>query len=739
MSKVVRKLPQRAASPSSDVEAFARAKIKTLDELVDISAQAKASGQRVVLAHGTFDLLHMGHVRHLEQARTQGDVLIVTITGDGFVNKGPGRPVFTSMLRAEMLAAVGYVDWVAINEAPTAENVIAALKPDVYAKGADYAEAENDKTGKIADERSSVEGRGGRIFFTDDITFSSSSLLNRFFDIHDPKLRGYLEQQRQRNITDTLLEMIEKVRDYRVLLVGDAIIDEYHYVSPLGKSPKENLIATLYRDKELFAGGVVAAANHVAAFCREVDVLTCLGEEDSYEDLILAATKPNVKLNALRRPGVPTTRKSRFVDADYLRKLFEVYYMDDSYIAGHLEQEFAQAIRERAGDYDLVIVTDFGHGLITRSGIEALTSSAKFLAVNAQSNSANQGYNLVTKYPWADYICIDAPEAKLAVGDKFCDLGLIASKLLPEQIACDRMILTHGRYGCVTYDRPQRCSSHSRLYRAGVGHHGRRRCFSGGDLAAGCQRRQPRTGRLYRKRGRRHEGGHRRPQAIGRESAIDPISANALEIGGPMDGQIEGYFATLGALGNDLKASDATGTPLSLSTALEWSIARTQDTKSNGAKILFVGNGGSAAIASHMAIDYTRNGGFSALAFNDGAALTCFSNDLGYEQVFAQQVELHGRAGDLLVAISSSGNSANIVNAVEAARTGGVDVLTLSGFAPDNRLRGLGDVNIYVPNSLYGFVEIAHLAVCHAILDIAMGWRAEGASPVYTELKRQRA
>ena len=100
-------------------------------------------------------------------------------------------------------------------------------------------------------------------------------------------------------------------------------------------------------------------------------------------------------------------------------------------------------------------MTDFGHGLITRKSIDALSGSAKFLAVNAQSNSANQGYNMITKYPWADYICIDAPEAKLAVADKFGDLGLIASKLLPEQIACDRMILTHGRYGCVTYDRSE--------------------------------------------------------------------------------------------------------------------------------------------------------------------------------------------------------------------------------------------------------------------------------------------
>jgi rfaE bifunctional protein nucleotidyltransferase chain/domain len=453
MSKAARQF--RGSGPSVPAEATdsARAKIKTLDELAAIAKKARARGQKVVLAHGTFDLLHMGHVRHLEQARREGDVLVVTVTGDSFVNKGPGRPVFTAFMRAEMLAALAYVDWVGINEAPTAENVIAAIEPDIYVKGADYAEAEDDTTGKIVDERSTVESYGGRISFTDEITFSSSSLLNRFFDIHDPKLRAYLETQRERGIIDEVLAAFERIRDYRVLLVGDTIIDEYRYVSPMGKSPKENLIATLYRDRELFAGGVVAAANHVAAFCRDVEVLTCLGEEDSYEDLILASAKPNVTVSAFHRAGVPTTRKSRFVDADYLRKLFEVYYMDDSFLSGQLEQSFAQTIRDRAKDYDLVIVTDFGHGLVTDRSIEALTESASFLAVNAQSNSANHGYNLVTRYPRADYVCIDAPEAKLAVADKFGDLSRIASETLPEQIDCKRLILTHGRFGCVTYDR----------------------------------------------------------------------------------------------------------------------------------------------------------------------------------------------------------------------------------------------------------------------------------------------
>ncbi len=196
-----------------------------------------------------------------------------------------------------------------------------------------------------------------------------------------------------------------------------------------------------------------------------------------------------------------------------------------------------------------------------------------------------------------------------------------------------------------------------------------------------------------------------------------------------MDGQIEAYFDTLGGLGHQLEASDSSGAPMASAGALDWLLGRLGTLREAGARILFVGNGGSAAIASHMGIDFSKNGGFSALAFNDGAALTCLSNDLGYEQVFAKQVALHGRPGDLLFAISSSGNSANIIEAARTAREGDLTVVTLTGFEPDNRLRGLGDLNFYLPNGLYGFVEVGHLALCHAVLDIAMGWRADGAAP----------
>ena len=204
-----------------------------------------------------------------------------------------------------------------------------------------------------------------------------------------------------------------------------------------------------------------------------------------------------------------------------------------------------------------------------------------------------------------------------------------------------------------------------------------------------------------------------------------------------MDGQIEAYFDTLGALGHQLEASDSSGAPMASAGALDWLLGTLGTLGESSARILFVGNGGSAAIASHMAIDFSKNGGFSALAFNDGAALTCLSNDLGYEQVFAKQVALHGRPGDLLFAISSSGNSANIIEAARTAREGDLTVVTLTGFEPDNRLRGLGDLNFYLPNGLYGFVEVGHLALCHAVLDIAMGWRADGAASGYAAARRE--
>ncbi len=189
-------------------------------------------------------------------------------------------------------------------------------------------------------------------------------------------------------------------------------------------------------------------------------------------------------------------------------------------------------------------------------------------------------------------------------------------------------------------------------------------------------------------------------------------------------GLIDSYAGTLASVLRAAAATDSEGRGVAMDAAIEWAVEAARRTTGKGGKIIFAGNGGSAGIASHMAADYSKNGGLRAWAMNDGSMLTCLANDLGYEHVFAKQIEFHGRPGDLLVAISSSGQSPNILNAVKAARTLDCTVLTLSGFSADNPLRRLGDMNLYLSSGIYGYVEIGHLSLCHAILDFSMAWKS---------------
>ena len=428
-----------------------RDKVMTVQEVAAAVARLRQAGKTVVQAHGTFDLLHLGHVRHLEAASALGDILVITVTADRFVNKGPGRPAFNEGMRAEMLAALQDVDLVAINPEPDAIGAITAIRPDIYIKGQDYEKAEEDVTGKIVAERRAVEAHGGRIHFTHEVMFSSTELINRHFNIHEPAVARHLNGLRETGGLAAALELIERIRDYRVVLVGDAIIDEYQYALPMGKPPKESVIATRYQDREIFAGGVFAAANHIASFCKKVDVITCLGSTYTPEDLVNASLRPNVELHALRRPNAPTTLKRRFVDPSNMRKLFELYVMDDSPLPGELQSDLDRLISTLAPTANVVIATDFGHGLIGDPAVQTLVEYAPFLAVNAQSNSANMGYNLVTRYPKADYVCIDAPEARLAVGDRMSPIDDVAHAIVSEHIVCPKIIVTHGKNGCHTH------------------------------------------------------------------------------------------------------------------------------------------------------------------------------------------------------------------------------------------------------------------------------------------------
>src|SRR3954449_192360 len=161
-------------NPALNDQLAAHEKIKTVEELGEIARSAQARGRKVALCHGVFDLVHLGHIRHIQAARNEGDVVMVTITADRYVNKGPGRPIFPENMRAEMLASLATVDWVGINHTSSAEPILDTVRPDIYVKGSDYENPEDDVTGKIRSERDDFQSRGGGILLTPERAITSS-------------------------------------------------------------------------------------------------------------------------------------------------------------------------------------------------------------------------------------------------------------------------------------------------------------------------------------------------------------------------------------------------------------------------------------------------------------------------------------------------------------------------------------------------------------------------------------
>lgn len=157
---------------------------------------------------------------------------------------------------------------------------------------------------------------------------------------------------------------------------------------------------------------------------------------------------------------------------------------------------------------------------------------------------------------------------------------------------------------------------------------------------------------------------------------------------------------------------------VSFNRAIEESVQAFKKTSDQGKKIIIIGNGGSAGIASHMSTDISKNGKIRSLCFSDPSLLTCLANDYSYEEAFAKALEIHADSGDLILAISSSGNSKNILNAVTTAESLGCSVISFSGFDPSNELYKLGHLRFHVPSKSYGYVEIIHLLLIHQILDV---------------------
>ncbi len=370
---------------------------------------------RTVLAHGCFDLLHLGHIRHLEEARKQGDRLVVSVTDDRFVNKGAGRPHFSLAERVEALRALGCVDEVIVSEASDSIAIIDRVKPAVYVKGVDYEGLPMDA------ERTAVERHGGRVHITTTAKRSSSRLINA--EKYPPDTLDYLERCRAAGFLGNITAAFAAADNLAICFVGETIIDEYRYVSALGRPAKEFILAGVEIGSEEFEGGVWAASRH--AEWPKVEVITS-------------------RANPIR--------KTRFIEGAGTRKVFETYSARAVDLTERARESLQLRMISAMQKSDVAIVLDFGHGLLGPQE-RHFAESAKFLAVNAQTNAGNFGFNPVTRYTHADYVCVDDPEARLATGMNAEPIEDVIRYGLAGRINARRITVTNGRNGTTAFDR----------------------------------------------------------------------------------------------------------------------------------------------------------------------------------------------------------------------------------------------------------------------------------------------
>ncbi|MBH30588.1 MAG: transposase [Candidatus Marinimicrobia bacterium] len=427
-------------------------KLLSIDELGQKVASAKAEGQMVVHCHGVFDLLHIGHIKHFEEAKSFGDLLVVTITADANVNKGPNRPAFTTDLRLQALAGLETVDYVAENRWPTAVEAIKLIKPHIYCKGPDFKNHSDDITGKIVEEEEVVKSLGGEIRYTSDITFSSSNLLNRFSDIYSNTQKSFIEQLRTEYSFEDIRRTIDDLIDVKVLVIGETIIDQYVFCEALGKSGKEPVLVLRDMETEQYAGGAAAIANHLADFSGKINLLSMLGQEGEYEDFIKSILPKTVSADFILKMGSPTIVKKRYVEHINKSKVLGVYSVNDELFNMENESQFRQLFEELISEYDLVIVSDYGHGMISKGMAKYMTEKSPFIALNAQINAANIGYHTMDKYKRVNCVIINETELRHELREKQGPLEPLI-KGLSQKLESPYIVVTQGSDGATLYNR----------------------------------------------------------------------------------------------------------------------------------------------------------------------------------------------------------------------------------------------------------------------------------------------
>ncbi len=428
-------------------------KIFDLKDLGKKITTLKKRGKKVVHCHGVFDILHAGHIKHFNSAKKLADILVVTVTHDQYVNKGPNRPIFKINTRMQCIAALENVDYVCSNSTENAVKAIKTLKPNIYCKGQDYINNKLDVTGQINEEEKAIKSIGGRIAYTDDEMYSSSKIINTSGFNLSVQQKKFLERLKTNKNFDTSLKISKTINSYsnlKILVIGETIIDEYVFCEALGKSGKEPVLVLRDLYKEKYLGGAAAIAKNLSGFCKKITLLSSIGEKKEQLSFIKKNLSKNVNQDFIAKKDSTTIIKKRFVDSTNKNKVLGVYSINDNPLNKVQSSNFNKKIIKHIKKHDLVIVSDYGHGLISSNSAKKIIKYSKFIAVNAQLNAANLGHHTISNYVGANLVIINENEMRHELRNKY-DVVETLIKKLASKLKSQYTTVTSGNIGSKIY------------------------------------------------------------------------------------------------------------------------------------------------------------------------------------------------------------------------------------------------------------------------------------------------
>jgi rfaE bifunctional protein kinase chain/domain/rfaE bifunctional protein nucleotidyltransferase chain/domain len=422
-------------------------KICQLDRLLSERESARSHGKKVVHCHGCFDIVHPGHIHHLQFAKSQGDILIVTVSADPSVNKGVNRPLIPDDLRAASLAALECVDWVHVNDEPTAVNLLEKLKPDIYIKGREY-ETNNDP--RFLAEKNAVIANGGRVVFSSgDVIYSSTALIGQLED------RDVFDREKVRRFQDRfeltpphLHELGARFRNLRVAVVGDYILDRYHFCDATGIAGEAPMMSLRSLATHEYDGGAAIIASHIARLGASATLITALADDAISEEIQNRLTSAGIDVQSAPQRRQIVSKHRYLVDQ---AKLFKV---DDGAVHpldSQDESSFADRILRAATGADAVIFVDFGYGLLTAPLLQRIMPTLRKTVPILTADVSGVRSNLL-RFHYVDLICPTERELRQTLNDFSAGLTSVVYRLMAETRA-KQMLVTLGKEGLVAFDQ----------------------------------------------------------------------------------------------------------------------------------------------------------------------------------------------------------------------------------------------------------------------------------------------